>query len=320
MSKIEKITVVGGGYMGGGIAQVFAKAGFSVRVADKDEMTAKSAVSRLVNESKQFENQGIFEKGATEKIIANLHYGSTIEDAVKDADLIIEAVFEDIKVKSSVLRRISESCPKDAVIGTNTSTISVNLLKDYVSYPERFMTVHFFNPAPLIPGVEMVVSSETDTKYVEPVKKALEASGKRPAAVNDTPGMVINRIQYAMVKEAFRVVDEGIASMADVDTLVRNSLGFRLGIFGPFAILDQAGVDVYQSCFKILENSFGDRMSCPESLNQAVQDGIKGMKNERGLLGEYTPEVSDAVVEYRSLGYSRMKNLQDSLGEPPHAL
>lgn len=317
--SIETIAVIGSGYMGGGIAQVFAKAGFSVLIADQGADVAAAASERLVTEARGFEEQGLFEAGAAEAIERNLVAAVSVEDAASRVDLIIEAVFEDIAVKTEVLQRVSAVARREAIIGTNTSTISVNTLKPAVEHPERFMNIHFFNPAPFIPGAELVASDETDDAVVEAVVAALTRAGKRPAVVGCTPGMVVNRIQYAMLREAFRVVEEGVASMEAVDTLVRNSLGFRLGLLGPFAIVDQAGVDVYKSSFDILENAFGDRMSTPPSLTDAVAAGINGTKAGKGLLGTYGDEELSAIKEYRDNAYVRMQSLQNELGAPPSA-
>ena len=319
MPSIETIAVVGSGYMGGGIAQVFAKAGFSVLIADQSADVATAAHARLVTEARDFEEKGLFEPGAADAVASNLAAAASVEDAASRADLIIEAVFENIDVKTDVLQRVSAAARPDAIIGTNTSTISVNTLKPAVTHPERFMNIHFFNPAPFIPGAELVASDETDEAVVEAVVEALTRAGKRPAVVGDTPGMVVNRIQYAMLREAFRVVEEGVASMDAVDTLVRNSFGFRLGLLGPFAIVDQAGVDVYKSCFGILEDAFGDRMSTPESLTEAVAAGTNGTKVGRGLLGTYGEAELAAIKAYRDNAYVRMQSLQNELGAPPSA-
>lgn len=319
MPTIKTIAVIGSGYMGGGIAQVFAKAGFSVLIADQSAEVAASALTRLVTEARGFEERGLFETGASQAIERNLVAAESVEDASAKADLIIEAVFENIDVKTEVLQRISAAAHRDAIIGTNTSTISVNTLKSAVDNPARFMNIHFFNPAPFIPGAELVASDETDSAVVDAVIEALTIAGKRPAVVGDTPGMVVNRIQYAMLSEAFRVVEEGVASMDAVDTLIRNSFGFRLGLFGPFAIVDQAGVDVYKSSFGILEDAFGERMATPVSLTDAVASGVHGTKVGKGLLGEYGDEDVTAIKNYRERAYVQMQALQNELGAPPSA-
>lgn len=318
-NTIGKISVIGAGYMGGGIAQVFSGAGYPVTLADQTKDIADAAVKRVVGEAKDLESRNLTSQGTAASVEKNLTSAASIEDASKDADLVLEAVYEDIAVKKDVLSRVSNNSSQDTIIGTNTSTISVNILKDAVTHPERFMTVHFFNPAPLIPGAELVTSTVTDPAVPKLVVDALHKAGKRPAVVGDTPGMVVNRIQYAMLREAFKVVEDGVASMQDVDTLVRNSLGFRLGFFGPFSIVDQAGVDVYASCFKILEDAFGDRMSTPKVLSDAVAAGVRGTKSGHGLLGRYSDEDVSAVQEYRSNAYARMQKLQAALGDPPSA-
>lgn len=313
----ETIAVIGSGYMGGGIAQVFAKAGFPVLIADQSAEAAAKAYDRLVTEARGFEDKGLFPAGAADAVAHNLSAAQSVEYAAAHADLVIEAVFENIAVKTEVLQRVAGAARADTIIGTNTSTISVNTLKSAVSHPERFMNIHFFNPSPFIPGAELVASDETDAAVVDTVVDVLLRAGKRPAVVGDTPGMVVNRIQYAMLKEAFRVVEEGVASMDAVDTLVRNSFGFRLGLLGPFAIVDQAGVDVYNSSFSILQDAHGERMSVPESLQKAVADGIHGTKVGRGLLGTYGESDLAAIKEYRDLAYVRMQQLQEDLGAPP---
>ncbi|MBC7589413.1 MAG: 3-hydroxyacyl-CoA dehydrogenase family protein [Salinibacterium sp.] len=319
MPHIETIAVIGSGYMGGGIAQVFAKAGFSVLIADQSAEVAIAARTRLIAEARGFEAQDLFESGATTAIETNLVAAGSVEDACASADLIIEAVFENIDVKTEVLRRISAAARRDAIIGTNTSTISVNTLKPAVDNPARFMNIHFFNPAPFIPGAELVASDETHDAVVQAVITALTRAGKRPAVVGDTPGMVVNRIQYAMLREAFSVVEEGVASMEAVDTLVRNSFGFRLGLFGPFGIVDQAGVDVYTSSFGILEHAFGERMSTPVALTAAVAAGVHGTKVGEGLLGAYDADAVAAIKDYRERAYVKMQALQNELGTPPSA-
>lgn len=316
---ISTIAIIGSGYMGGGIAQVFARAGFSVLIADQSADVAAKAYDRLVEEAGRFEERGLFPAGSAEAITQNLSPAGSVEQAAAAADLIIEAVFENIDVKTAVLEQVAVAARPDAIIGTNTSTISVNTLKTAVSHPERFMNIHFFNPAPFIPGAELVASDETDETVVTAVVDVLTRAGKRPAVVGDTPGMVVNRIQYAMLSEAFRVVEEGVASMDAIDTLIRNSFGFRLGLVGPFSIVDQAGVDIYASCYGILEEAFGERMAAPATLEDAIAEGAHGTKAGRGLLGTYDEADLTAMREYRDQAYVQMAQLQGELGTPPGA-
>ncbi len=249
MRKINTVTVVGGaGYMGGGIAQVLALNGFQVKIADVNADATREALKRLEREAREFEEQGLFDAGSADTIMANLTAGESIEDAVADVDYVMEAVFEDVDVKKEVLARVCASARPDAIIGTNTSTIPVKVLVDAVTNPpERFLTVHFSNPAPFIPGgVELVAGEATTQEVIDAIKDLLARAGCEGAQVADTPpGMALNRLQYALLKEATLIVEEGVATKEDVDTIVRTTFGFRLGFFGPFAIADQAGLDVY---------------------------------------------------------------------------
>ncbi|MDN6303253.1 MAG: 3-hydroxyacyl-CoA dehydrogenase family protein [Brachybacterium sp.] len=316
---ISTVTIVGAGYMGGGIAQVLAMAGFQVTIADVSVENADASLERLQQEARDFEDQGLYSPGSAELVAKNITAGKTIEDAVADVDFIEEAVFERIDVKRDVLAKISEHARPDAIIGTNTSTIPVKELESAVTNPERFLTVHFSNPAPFIPGVELVAGKDTTPEAVAAVKELLEKSGNQGAQVADTPGMVLNRLQYALLKEATAVVEEGVATAEDVDTIVRTTFGFRLGFFGPFAIADQAGLDVYANCFVTFEDAFGDRLATPQILTDSVAADRKGVKNGKGLLGDYDEDTSAELIAYRNKAYAKMSQLLAELGPAPRA-
>lgn len=315
--EINTVTVVGVGYMGGGIAQSLALAGLQVQIADVDKETTDKAFARLLKEADEFEAQGLYKAGSTTIIKQNLSCAESIEAAVADADFIEEAVFEVPDIKMSTLKRISANARPDAIIGTNTSTIPLHVLAPAVTHPERFLTVHFSNPAPFIPGVELVAAESTSAEVINAVKKLLVRAGREGAQVADTPGMVLNRLQYVLLKEATAIVEEGVATMEDVDTLVRTTFGFRLGFFGPFAIADQAGLDVYANGFKTFEDAYGPRIATPAMLKQAVDAGRHGIKNGKGLTGDFDDEKKAAVIAYRNKAYSKMGDLLRELGTAP---
>ncbi|WP_374158412.1 3-hydroxyacyl-CoA dehydrogenase family protein [Mycobacterium sp. G7A2] len=317
MRTINTVTVVGAGYMGGGIAQVLALNGFTVRIADVDADATREALARLEKEAEEFEEQGLFEPGSAKTIMGNLTAGDSLEDAVSDVDFVMEAVFEDPDVKKDVLSRVCAAARPEAIIGTNTSTIPVKVLVEAVTHPERFLTVHFSNPAPFIPGVELVAGEATTQEVIDSVKDLLTRAGREGAQVADTPGMALNRLQYALLKEATLIVEQGVASVEDVDTIVRTTFGFRLGFFGPFAIADQAGLDVYAKGYTTLENEFGERMATPKLLTDAVAAGRKGTKNGKGLTGDFDDETKAQLIAYRNKAYSRMGELLRELGPAP---
>lgn len=317
MKKIDSVTVVGAGYMGGGIAQSLALAGMNVTVVDMDEETTKRQFARLLDEAQQFEDQGLYEPGSVETIKKNLVCGTTIEQAVADVDFVEEAVFEKPEIKMPVLEKICANARPDTIIGTNTSTIPVHVLVPAVTHPERFLTVHFSNPAPFIPGVELVAGEATSADAIAAVKDVLARAGRQGAQVADTPGMVLNRLQYALLKEATSCVEEGVATPEDVDTIVRTTFGFRLGFFGPFAIADQAGLDVYANCFRTFEEAYGPRLATPKLLTDAVDAGRYGVKNGHGITGDFDDETKAELIAYRNKAYARMSQLLAELGPAP---
>jgi 3-hydroxybutyryl-CoA dehydrogenase len=239
----RRIAIVGSGYMGGGIAQVLALAGAQVRIADISEEIAVANHARLLQEAERFVADGLFPADAVERIAANVTPAASIEEAVADADLIEEAVPEKLEIKHATLRRISAAARPDAVIGSNTSTILISSLAEAVTNPERFLGVHFSNPAPFIPGVELIPHAGTAESAIAIVEELVAATGKETARVTDSTGFVLNRLQYALFHEATQIVEEGIATPEDIDTIVRTTFGFRLPVFGPFAIADMAGLD-----------------------------------------------------------------------------
>jgi 3-hydroxybutyryl-CoA dehydrogenase len=317
ISTIKTVAVIGAGYMGGGIAQSLAAAGMTVTLADVSPEATAKALERLIREAGEFEAQGLFPSGSTEAIKANLHTASSIEDAVRDVDFIEEAVPEVPAIKHEVLRRICATARTDAIIGTNTSTLPVSTLAPAVTHPERFLTVHFSNPAPFIPGVELVSGEATDPAIIPVVKDMLRRAKRSSAQVADVPGFVLNRLQYVLLKESNSIVEEGIATAQDVDTIVRSTFGFRLPFFGPFAIADMAGLDVYANCFKTFEDAFGERLSTPELLKSLVAEGKYGVKSGEGFNGTFDPAMSAELIAYRNKAYARMAQLLEELGPSP---
>ena len=310
------VAVVGSGYMGGGIAQVLALAGATVKIADISEEIATNNYERLLAEARQFVEDGPFPDDAVARLEAHLSPAASIEEAVADADFIEEAVPEKIEIKHETLRRISAAARPDAVIGSNTSTILIASLAEAVTNPERFLGVHFSNPAPFIPGVELIPHAGTDEAVIPLVEELVASTGKETARVKDATGFVLNRLQYALFHEATQIVEEGIATPEDIDTIVRTTFGFRLPVFGPFAIADMAGLDVYAFCYASLQTRWPERFATPESLKELVEAGKFGTKSGAGYLdvpAERTPEL----VAYRNKAYVAIKKLMDELGPAP---
>lgn len=315
-SETRKIAIVGSGYMGGGIAQVLALGGTRVALADVSAEVAQDNYDRLLVESDQFVSDGLFPAGATEILKQNLWAAKDIEEAVADADFIEEAVPEVIAIKHQILARISSAARPDAIIGSNTSTISIAELSQPVANPERFLGVHFSNPSPFIPGVEIIPHAGTSAGTVAAARELVHAAGKQTAVVKDVTGFVLNRLQYALFHEAAQLVEQGIATADDIDTLVRTTFGFRLPFFGPFAIADMAGLDVYNFCYASLQKDFPERFATPKVLSDLVDAGKLGTKTGAGFLNVPAERIPE-LVAYRNKAYVAMQKLLEDLGPAP---
>ncbi|HSU37737.1 MAG TPA: 3-hydroxyacyl-CoA dehydrogenase family protein, partial [Propionibacteriaceae bacterium] len=283
-AQISKVAVVGAGYMGGGIAQVLAMAGLDVVIVDASPDITQRHLERLGREAEEFEQQGLFDPGSAELVRKNLRAAESLPEAVADADLIEEAVLEQPEIKGPVLRSIEESARRDAIIGTNTSTFPIGGLVANLEHGERFLGVHFSNPAPFIPGVELIAHAGTDEAAIQSVEALVARTGKLTARVNDKAGFVLNRLQYVLLKEAIALVEEGVATAEDVDIIVRTTFGYRLPFFGPFAIADMAGLDVYGDGFRTLEQHYGERLAAPKMLTDLVEAGRYGVKQGGGFV------------------------------------
>jgi 3-hydroxybutyryl-CoA dehydrogenase len=310
------VAIVGSGYMGGGIAQVLALSGLTVQIADISEEIATKNYERLLEEAAQFVADGLFPTDAVERIRANVSPAASIEAAVADADFIEEAVPEKIEIKHATLARICAAARPDAIIGSNTSTILIASLATAVTHPERFLGVHFSNPAPFIPGVELIPHEDTEETAIRLVEEIVAATGKETARVKDSTGFVLNRLQYALFHEATQIVEEGIATPEDIDTIVRTTFGFRLPVFGPFAIADMAGLDVYAFCYASLQTRWPERFATPNSLKELVDAGKFGTKSGAGYL-DVPAERTAELIAYRNKAYVAIKKLMDELGPAP---
>ena len=314
--SIAATAVVGAGYMGGGIAQVLAMHGHKVALGDVDGGIAERSRIRLVGQARDFEARGLLPAGAAETIAGNLTAAASIEEAVATVDYVAEAVPEDPVIKADILGRISAAAPAGAVIASNTSAIPIGELAAALSNPERFLGVHWMNPAPFIPGVELIPGPQTAPGVMDLAEELIRSLGKTPARVADTPGFVANRLQFALYKEAARIVEEGVAAPSQIDAVVSSTFGFRLALFGPFAIGDMAGLDVYESSYRTLEKAYGERFAPPAALTSTVEEGNLGLKTGRGFL-DIDPSSREDLVAYRDSAYARLSQLRAELGQAP---
>jgi 3-hydroxybutyryl-CoA dehydrogenase len=315
---ITKTAVIGSGYMGGGIAQILALAGCTVQIADISAEIAENNLKRIIAEAAEFEQAGLFAAGSTEIIRTNITAAQSMEEAIDGADFIEEAVPETIPIKKETLARISAAASPQAIIGSNTSTIPLTTLAEAVTENSRFLGIHFSNPAPFIPGVELIPHADTTEDALVQVEELLARAGKVTARITDAVGFVLNRLQYALFHEATQLVEEGVATADSIDTIVRTTFGFRLPFFGPFAIADMAGLDVYAMCYASLQTRFPERFATPPVLKELVDAGKLGTKTGAGFLDVPADRIP-ALIAYRNKAYVKMQQLLDELGPAPLA-
>ena len=278
--NIKKIGVIGAGQMGHGITLVAAKAGFDVILRDiKNEY-----VNKGINKIDKFLSKSI-EKGrmtdADKKNIMSKIKGTTKLDDLKDVDLVIEAIFENIKVKKELFKDLDKICKKDCVFASNTSTIPITDLASVTSRPEKFIGMHFMNPVPLMKLVEVIRGLRTDDATAKLIHDLSEKMGKIPVEVNDGPGFVSNRLLMPMINEAVYCYMEGIGTPENIDNVMKLGMNHPMG---PLALADLIGLDVVLNIMQVLYEGFNDSKyrPCP-LLKKMVQAGYLGRKTGRGF-------------------------------------
>ncbi|NQX13828.1 3-hydroxyacyl-CoA dehydrogenase family protein [Microbacteriaceae bacterium VKM Ac-2855] len=313
------VAVVGAGYMGGGIAATFALAGHSVALADATADLATAGRERLIAEARLFVAAGLYPEDAPDVLAERLSAAPSIAAAAEGVSYISEVVSERPDIKAAVFAALSAAAAHDAVLASNTSAIPIHELARSVVHPERFLGVHWMNPAPFVPGVEIIPGPETSESVVTRATELIRGIGKVPVTVPDLPGFIANRLQYVLHRESSRLVEEGLVTADELDAVVSNSFGFRLAVFGPMAIADMAGLDVYRDTYATLEKSLGSAFSPPRYLTDLVEDGHLGLKHGGGLTAISRADPED-VATYRNRAYQQLSVLKGALGEAPAAV
>jgi 3-hydroxybutyryl-CoA dehydrogenase len=290
----KRIAVVGAGLMGTNIALDFALAGYPVRITDASaEQRLRSAETAAAN-LRLLEQHGALAE-PVEAVLSRIEGDASVAAAVDGADLVIEAVSENLELKRALFREIGDYAPQDAVLASNTSSFVPSLLSDATGRPERFLVAHYWNPAHLIPLVELVPSSETSPEVVQSLCALYERLGKKPVVVRkEVLGFIGNRLQFALLREALSLVESGVATPEDIDTVVRSSFGRRLPVTGLFHTADLAGLDVLLAICRVLFPDLATDGAPGSAMSDLVAAGRLGAKTDAGWF-TYAPGEADAL-------------------------
>lgn len=284
MNTVQNIAVIGAGLMGHGIAQEFAVAGFSVRLYDLTEEVLHQAILRIEGNLKLLATHGRIPETAVEPALKLIRTTSDMKEAVQDADIVIEAVFEDLPLKLSIFKELDDLCPAHTILASNTSTFMPSLLANATQRPDRVIVAHYFNPPYFVPLVEVVSSPHTSPETKTTIINILKQVGKHPVEIRkESPGFVANRLQAALIREAFAIVQEGVASPQEVDVVVRTGIGRRLAVAGPFEIAEAAGWDLWSAVAAQLVPTLSNSPEVPQLLIEQVAKGELGVKSGKGF-------------------------------------
>jgi 3-hydroxybutyryl-CoA dehydrogenase len=278
--QLNHATILGAGTMGNGIAQVCAQAGMQVVLFDIAESALEKGMQNVQSMlAKAVQRGKIIESAATETL-ARMTTSTDIAVACARADLVIEAVPEKLELKQQVFQRVEAAAPTTALLASNTSSLSIDAIAAGLNYPQRFLGLHFFNPVPIMKLLEIVVGAQTAETTLGVAQGFAERLHKDGIVVKDTPGFASSRLGLAIGLEAMRMVEEGVASAADIDTAMVRGYGFPMG---PLKLTDLIGLDVRLGISEYLASTLGPRFEPPQLLREMVADGRLGKKTGSGF-------------------------------------
>ncbi len=280
MASIKTVTVLGTGTMGQGIAQVLAASGYLTRLFDSAPDRAKTALVAIDVQLEKLVAKAKIQPDARENTLRNLAAAGNLAIACEGADLVIEAVPENMELKVTLLREVLAHAPAHVILGSNTSSLSLTELGSRIGAPDRTVGLHFFNPPPVMELLEVVRGLSTSEATVESVLVFARAIGKSPIVVNDVPGFASSRLGVILGAEAIRMVETRVASVGDIDRAME--LGYRHPM-GPLKLTDLVGLDVRLAILDHLQKELGEQFRAPALLRQMVRAGKLGKKTGEGF-------------------------------------
>ena len=287
------IAVIGAGTMGNGIAHTFAQSGFAVKLIDVSEKALDKGMATIFANLDRMVAKGTITEEDKFKTINNIITYTDIKDGVVGVDLVVEAATENVELKLAIFKQLNEICSHNTILATNTSSISITQIGAVVAHPERVIGMHFMNPVPLMPLVEVIRSNKTSDEVTKIVMALSEKLGKTPVEVNDYPGFVANRILMPMINEAIETLYNKVAGVYEIDTVMKLGMGHPMG---PLQLADFIGLDVCMAILNVIYDGFKNPkyIPCPLLVNM-VQAGKLGVKSGEGFYDYSESKKADKI-------------------------
>jgi 3-hydroxyacyl-CoA dehydrogenase len=295
---IRKVAVVGAGVMGHGIAQLYALAGFPVSLHDVREEFLDGAFRAMEDSLSLLVKEEFVTEARKKEALLRVSRTTDLEEAVKEADFITEAIPEVLELKWELFATLERLAKPDAIIASNTSTLPISRMAKHSATPHRMIITHFFNPAQLVPLVEIVKHEKTSGPVVETTTDLMRTIGKRPVLLKkEVPGFIANRLQAAIMREAFHLLSEGVADARDIDAAITAGPGFRWAFIGPIETADFGGLDTWKRVIDNLAPELDKRESAPERIVESVRGGNLGTKTGKGIYSYTDVSVPEKIRE-----------------------
>ncbi len=280
MYSIKTIAVLGAGTMGNGIAQISAAAGYTVVMQDIFEESLEKGMAAINKSLNKMVSKGKMTQETADDTLSKISTTLSLEEAVKDADFVIEAVPEELELKLETYKRLNAACKKDCILGSNTSTLPITILASVVENPERVAGVHFMNPVPVIKGIELIRARHTSDECMDAILDYVKRIDREPVMAVDYAGFIVSRILDVYQNEAVKCVMDG-NKPEDIDKAMKLCCNFPLG---PCELMDLVGLDIVEHGLKTLENDFGEKYKAAPLLSQMVRAGEVGRKAGKGSI------------------------------------
>ncbi|MFN8111421.1 MAG: 3-hydroxyacyl-CoA dehydrogenase NAD-binding domain-containing protein [Thermoleophilia bacterium] len=294
MAEFNRIAVIGTGTMGPGMGATLARIGITVTMYDVSADALERAKGMVTMA------EGILERlEAPSAPGGSVTYHTDLASALEGCDLVLEAIPERLELKHEIFKQFEQLCGPDTVLASNTSGIPITAIAEVCEHPERVIGNHWSNPPHLIPMVEVIPGEKTSQEVLDRTCKLITEIGYHPVVEKEVPGFVENRVLYAILRECLDLVDRGIVSPEALDLNVRWGIGYKLAVIGPMALLDMAGMDIYNAVGSYLNKDLCNRDDVSSTIQDLIAKGRLGMKTGAGLF-DYTPEQIDELRKQRA--------------------